>query len=933
MKRWFITMVVFVLLLAVQACSGVVGGGKSQIPNAGKTTPETESVTAAPAELATSAPTPTSEAKYVDLSDYPTLATITASPEVAGSGEQIELASGFPLTGMLQIQGPEDTKLQLKMEAGKALLDLPAQAPAGVYTLIYTDQGNNFATGTFRLASKPGIWLAVDRSFVMPGQAARLHVSSWGVPEDTPVEVDVHGSLFAINQLGPDPQTGQLMPFRFDQPPHLGDLLGRTWTLPQGISGDVDVVAREDLSSDGNGFTSNTMKVRSCSSPSYIKGDLGESGQIRAIWEQGGIRVVSTATQDGPFLVEAGPGLVLLEVQRLGSGTSGARSTQAVRLDCGETVDVGMADLKLKASLQEAYPFLGFTLEDLGGYTATSTGNLAFEHKGFTECDLTDNTLTVKLDPGSDTPMLYQFEAPGVSGSGEYQAVFDLTDIFKGDSSGPGTLKVVIDKVEDMMGVKGSFTASYDGDAGRGEITGDFSCFYIPPLANNLQNEDQGYAQVLGGKKSLAVLSTAAQAPSASDKTCRAGIIAYPNDDISSILGEVLATTLFKTTPRLSVLTTADVQALLGLQAERLLLGADDAEVQAALDAIAGSMGADFSFWLRMDQLDSQYVLNITAIRVRDARVIARGSRSGTNLEEVAFSDLYQEIAAKMQKADICGKIDPTELDLNHGEDAKINFTVTDLHGDEVNGAEVTTKPSTCGSLDPSQGNTGAGEFSTIFKANQDAKPCNEQLQFTAKAQMPSGSVETRSVEGQVGVSVSDQWTLEMEMNLNPVGLQDNDIKINWHGNFHVSSSGKLVGSGNGVVQGDIPDYPCVILDFDQGDIRTEPNPATLDGDFHFYIYGEANEQSDHNIFNVDPLGVSVPLQYTFGNQACAEGATYDPITGPIVSMAAKQPVFMVGLQQLVLEAKDGATVKQTSTSGFPATLTVTLHRPGGNKP
>ncbi len=180
-------------------------------------------------------------------------------------------------------------------------------------------------------------------------------------------------------------------------------------------------------------------------------------------------------------------------------------------------------------------------------------------------------------------------------------------------------------------------------------------------------------------------------------------------------------------------------------------------------------------------------------------------------------------------------------------------------------------------------------------------------------------------------MSVSDQWVLDMEMTLNPVGLQGNGIKITWHGNFHVSSSGKLVGSGNGSVQGDIPDYPCLILDFDHGDIRTEPNPATLQGDFNFYIYGDANKQGGQASFNLDPLGVTVPLQYTFGNQACAEGATYDPITGPIISMAAKQPVFMVGLQQLVLEAKDGASTQKNSTTGFPATLTVSLHRSDGD--
>jgi hypothetical protein len=318
-------------------------------------------------------------------------------------------------------------------------------------------------------------------------------------------------------------------------------------------------------------------------------------------------------------------------------------------------------------------------------------------------------------------------------------------------------------------------------------------------------------------------------------------------------------------------------------------------------------------------------VLNISAIRVRDARVVARASRSGDDIEEVAFSDIYQEIAGKMQTADMCGKVDPQEIDLKHGEKAGIDFTVTDLSGQEVNGAQVTSEPANCGSLKPEQGQTSAGEFKTTFEANQDTRPCEERLQFTAKSETPIGEVETRPGEGQVKVSVSDQWVLEMEMTLN-LGEAGNDVKIDWRGNFHVNSAGKLIGSGTGAVQGDLPDYPCVVLDFDHGEVRQETNPTTLSGDFNFYIYGQANGQGDQSSFSLDPLAVSAPLDYRFGNDNCAQGATFDPITGPIVSMAAEQPTFILGLQELVLEAKDGATVQHTSSAGFPGTLTASLH-------
>lgn len=120
-----------------QCCRGRQASG---FECAGKTTPGIVGVTAAPAEPAIPTPPPTSEAEYVNLSNFPTVAAITASPEVAGAGEQIELTSSLPLTGTLQIQGPQDTKLKVDMKAGKALLDLPEEAPAGVYSLTFTDQ-------------------------------------------------------------------------------------------------------------------------------------------------------------------------------------------------------------------------------------------------------------------------------------------------------------------------------------------------------------------------------------------------------------------------------------------------------------------------------------------------------------------------------------------------------------------------------------------------------------------------------------------------------------------------------------------------------------------------------------------------------------------------------------------------------------------------
>ena len=184
---------------------------------------------------------------------------------------------------------------------------------------------------------------------------------------------------------------------------------------------------------------------------------------------------------------------------------------------------------------------------------------------------------------------------------------------------------------------------------------------------------------------------------------------------------------------------------------------------------------------------------------------------------------------------------------------------------------------------------TDAGKFQTSYTANNDLKPCDEQLELTAQLDMLAGTVETKPEEGQVKISVSDQWRLDMQMNLN-TGQQGDTIQIQWNGFYHVN-----------------------------------------EGSFHFYIYGDQVNEGDQAKFNLDPLGVSAPMQYTFSNQNCAQGATYDPITGPIIGMAAKQPTFIMGIQTISLAAQDGAQQDYTSSSSFPGKLTATIHKGLGN--
>lgn len=112
-------------------------------------------------------------------------------------------------------------------------------------------------------------------------------------------------------------------------------------------------------------------------------------------------------------------------------------------------------------------------------YQLTSTGELAFEHEGIPACQLAGGTeLVVDFAPTNTTEMFnYQLRAANYDpASTDYTISFTI-ETAAGSSQGGGFLTVTTaDGPGESHVLTAEFTASVDGDAGKGFLEGSFTC-------------------------------------------------------------------------------------------------------------------------------------------------------------------------------------------------------------------------------------------------------------------------------------------------------------------------------------------------------------------------------------------------------------------------------------------------------------------------
>jgi len=153
-----------------------------------------------------------------------------------------------------------------------------------------------------------------------------------------------------------------------------------------------------------------------------------------------------------------------------------------------------------------------------------------------------------------------------------------------------------------------------------------------------------------------------------------------------------------------------------------------------------------------------------------DAKVVVRDrfNHSGMDRREIAAEvgrahrRLFGEFTQRMKDAAICGKVEPVEADLNPGEatDPQLVYTLTNLAGEEVHGAEVTVKGAEIGKINPEEGRISGTEFTATYTAAEDPRQYDEMLAFEATA----GDVRTKEGESTVAISVGGNYRIQASL-------------------------------------------------------------------------------------------------------------------------------------------------------------------------
>ena len=191
---------------------------------------------------------------------------------------------------------------------------------------------------------------------------------------------------------------------------------------------------------------------------------------------------------------------------------------------------------------------------------------------------------------------------------------------------------------------------------------------------------------------------------------CRHGYSTWHGTDagLGASFGEWVTTVAFGALPRLHLLGQSDLRALLELEGQRQLLGAEDELVD--LNELGLNLGQDVLFVTQYVGDGRNHALSVRAIDTRTGGQISRFGAQvrGANaeglldaLEGPDFARFLDEVARSM----LCVDVDPELIDVGPGDTEDVEVTVTDLADNGADDAEVTPSPEPeCGDLHPTGG-------------------------------------------------------------------------------------------------------------------------------------------------------------------------------------------------------------------------------------
>lgn len=789
----------------------------------------------------------------------PGLSSLEAERLVIAPGETAVFQGAPALQGSLTLRGPSGLEFDAVFQDGRAQVAVPADAENGRYVAVLEAQDGAVAMGEVFVVTPPGVWLEAD--LLRPGSldVVTLRVVTNGLPEDAWAFVglgeidwaselslddedlftgDEQGDFFDAGDQGEAGFAAEDAPRAFLVPRDDGLLVptlqpdSRLAAFAQGqllllgaMADTVQVVVSpgedEDL------ILSNRVDLRTCESPGTVSGQVNGEWGIRVLYRgPEGVQVADQMVEDGAFALQvpAGPvSVVGVPFDLPAEEDAPLPETRAVRafLPCGGSIEV---DLEAGA----------FQVTDQGEETETAPAG-GSEGEGLPAVGQV--SLQGAIQGTFAVEAICQQEEEGLevlfstTGSSEWEGLGAMDLLLDGEPSDgtvSGTVRVVDDALQRSEGpveaevtlVPGDFlqemhvrfSGSYAGEAGSGEVEGEFGCLV---LGGSGMGKAPGLASLRAGGARAPVAQAGGGGP------CRRAyvrVLKFGRPGKSIGAEDQFAARLSAALPRLTAFgpgTAPEAAALPG------------GSVPKADFEVAGVSGEDIL----------EYNAFASAKRGTDQTVIVSvGVFSEERSIAQAVVDLVApKLAGALADAAICGQVDPASFQLAKDEERDVTVKVTNLAGEGVDDAEVQHSANLkCGEVDPEDGETDGGSFNTEYKAEKEG-PCLDTLAFDVDWDGPHGQVSAASL--QAGAEVFGNLQMQGQYDIPMTGMSASmDVKAcqtgptgPWRGKAEfrlgvvtdlvgdASQFAILLGVGEDVAQqlldvvGDVPKDPLVI--------------------------------------------------------------------------------------------------------------------------
>ena len=860
--------------------------------------------------------------------EAPPTPILTPSEPIVSPGDTLTVTADPRHSGPVVMRTGDTVIASANLSNGSAMIAVPGEAVAGTYTLEATDDAEGGALGVVGVADTPSLWVNTPR-WISAGNSQKATITTFDIPDGLTVALELTRPGQTAERLVPNAFAG-LAPIPFGGDPGEGIPRGTTTlTLPEGFTGTVRAIAdtAENLTMLADTeqpptITSASVHVQTCDEPSGITGNLGASGSVSAVWIESGIQTSRLATNDGAFTIPAGPGTVTVSAARGSEAT--AASPQFVQVKCGELLDVGSMDETVDTGPAPGTYLGGLTLDDAFAFTATASGDIDFSHDGITDCSVTGSQLELQFtDSGSD-PHFYYVTIPDFSGTGRYEAEFQIVSVLKeGESSGTATLEIEQGRIEDFDAVGGMFSATYDGALGSGTVEGTYTCLFFTALEASHPTV-RGSAP-RGGLFAAPYLLTSG---SGADDACRKALVWGKGD--SEYLGVIVrkaAREIFtERLPRVDSITQDELRGMFTLAAWQQLLGTPE-EDQVDLVSVAGALDVDYVITLGVTEVGGSAFLSVVAIDMQTMSVPYRNIFEAES--EVALFDVSigAEVASALQKIGICGEVDEETVKVASGEEQEITYALTDLAGEAAEGA-IDAVSSTCGTFEPTSGNADGGDFTTTFTGGEGG--CTDQVTFVARTDTSVGEVTTEQDKNESTTAIAIpmfayRYTIDVESTWAAGSYSSNSASIHAEseGEFFVEPDfQQIIGAGTGNVSGDDPAAPCVLIS--ESGTTNRPQQWAVDGTYSVWMNGDlaSGSPEDGGTLRLDPAGSNINVTGSYSDPDCFPPGSQsnELFSYLIVGVLVTNPSLIVGEFPQGFEMPFTADGKRTEKS-WPITV------------